>query len=234
MRQWADDVRDFGITPVLPGTAHGPDRRKQLQEIEAALGVGSPRTEVIVVTNNLFAQDDDIEGLLGRLPSEVRVFLIGDEMHNLGAPKVFQALPERADLRLGLSATPVRQYDPDGTDKLFEYFGPPVFEFGLADAIRAGCLTPYEYHLHEVPMSDRELDKWTELTEELRKAGFTVDDDGRSVVPTAKAERLLRERRAVLEQAAGQGGITPRTVARNGPFKHRALSHLHFRKGAGA
>ena len=207
MQQWADDIRDFGINPVLPSTAHGPERRKQLQEIEAALGVGNPRTEVVVVTNNLFAQDDDIARLLGRLPAEVRVFLIGDEMHNLGAPKVFQALPERADLRLGLSATPVRQYDPDGTDKLFEYFGPPVFEFGLADAIRAGCLTPYEYHLHEVTMSEHELDKWTELTEELRRAGFTVDDDGRSVVPTAKAERLLRERRAVLEQASAKLGL---------------------------
>ena len=219
MRQWADDIRDFGISPTLPSIANGSERRKQLQEIEAALGVGNPRTEVIVVTNSLFAQDDSIQELLGRLPLQVRVFLIGDEMHNLGAPKVFEALPERADLRLGLSATPVRQYDPDGTDKLFEYFGPPVFEFGLADAIRAGCLTPYEYHLHEVAMSERELDRWTELTEELRKAGFTVDDDGRSVVPTAKAERLLRERRAVLEQASAKVGLLRELLQGMGPSR---------------
>ena len=207
LQQWADDIRAFGISPILPGTAHGLERRRQLQEIEAALQVGSPRTEVMVVTNNLFAQSDDIRGLLQRLPSDVRVFLIGDEMHRLGARKVSEALPERADFRLGLSATPVRQYDPDGTDKLFGYFGTPVFEFGLAEAIRAGCLTPYEYHLHEVQLSEREIDKWIELTEQLRKAGFTVDDDGRSVVPTAQAERLLRQRRAVLEQASAKVGL---------------------------
>ena len=219
MRQWADDVRDFGIYPVLPSTARGPERRKQLQEIEAALGVGVPRTEVIVLTNSLFAQDDGIKGLLSRLPSETRVFLIGDEMHNLGAPRVFQALPDRADLRVGLSATPIRQYDPDGTDKLFGYFGKPVFEFGLADAIRSGCLTPYEYLLHEAPMSERELDKWTELSEELRKAGFTFDDDGRTIVPTARGERLLRERRAVLEQASAKVGLLRDLLLGMGPSR---------------
>ena len=217
LRQWADDIRAFGISPILPGAAQGPERRKQLQEVEAALLVGNPRTEVMVVTNNLFAQSDDIRELLHRLPPETRVFLIGDEMHRLGAPKVSEALPERADLRLGLSATPVRQYDPDGTDKLFAYFGTPVFEFGLAGAIRTGCLTPYEYHLHEVSMSDGELDKWLELTEQLRKAGFAVDDDGRTVVPSAKAERLLRQRRAVLEQASAKVGLLRELLLNIGP-----------------
>lgn len=217
LQQWADDIRAFGIAPILPGAAQGPARRKQIQEVEAALLVGKPRTEVMVVTNDLFAQSDDIRELLHRLPPKIRVFLIGDEMHRLGAPKVFEALPERADLRLGLSATPVRQYDPDGTDKLFGYFGTPVFEFGLADAIRTGCLTPYEYHLHEVPMSDGELDKWLDLTEQLRKAGFAVDDDGRTMVPSAKAARLLRQRRAVLEQASAKVGLLRELLVNIGP-----------------
>ena len=204
MRQWAQDVRDFGLEPALPGAARPAQRQRQLQEIEAALIVDRPRTEVMIVTNSLFAGNDEVRGLVARLPPQVQVVLIGDEMHNLGAPGVFNSLPERANLRLGLSATPVRQYDPDGTDKLFGYFGEPVFEFGLGDAIRAGCLTPYQYYLHEVRMSDREVDKWTELTEELRKAGFNLDDDGQSIALTAKAERLLRDRRAVLEQASAK------------------------------
>ena len=217
MLQWADDVRHFGIDPLLPGAAPRPARRSQLQEVEVALGVDSPRTEVMIVTNNLFALDDDIRGLLARLPAHVQVVLIGDEMHNLGAPIVFNSLPERANLRLGLSATPVRQYDPDGTDKLFGYFGPPAFEFGLGDAISAGCLTPYEYYLHEVTMSDREIDKWIELTEELSKAGFRPDDDGQSIVPTAKGERLLRERRAVLEQVSAKIGLLCELLRAMGP-----------------
>ncbi len=217
LRQWAQDVRDFGLEPVIPGAARGEQRQRQLQEIEVALSPDRPRTEVMILTNSLFARDDEVQGLVERLPSRVQVVLIGDEMHNLGAPVIFHRLPERANLRLGLSATPVRQYDPDGTDKLFGYFGEPVFEFGLGDAIKAGCLTPYEYHLHEVTMSDREADKWTELTEELRKAGFKFDDDGQSIALTAKAERLLRDRRAVLEQASAKVEVLRELLLAMGP-----------------
>lgn len=217
--QWADDVRKFGIEPVLPSVGSQTDRQRRLQEVEVALGVNSQRTEVMVVTNSLFARDDNIRDMVARLPSHIQVVLIGDEMHNLGARTVFNCLPERADSRLGLSATPVRQYDPDGSDRLFAYFGPPVFEFGLGDAINAGCLTPYEYYLHEVPMSDQEIDKWIEFTEELRKAGFKIDDDGQSVVPTAKAERLLRKRRAVLEQAEAKIEVLRELLQMIGPTR---------------
>jgi len=147
----------------------------------------------------------------------VEVFLVGDEMHNLGAPTHFRSLPERANSRLGLSATPIRQYDPDGTDRLFEYFGPQVFTFGLEEAIRAGCLTPYQYFLHEVPMTDRELDKWTELTEELTRAGFKRDDDGQVIGLTKRGERLLRDRRAVLEQASAKPHVLRQLLEEKGP-----------------
>src|SRR5262249_24031512 len=130
--------------------------------------------------------------------------IIADEMHNLGVPTFLQDLPEEFHKRLGLSATPIRQYDPDGTDRLFKFFGPPVFEFDLGAAIHAGCLIPYEYYVHEVGLTNAEMDKYVALTEELRAAGFRIDDDGRTIIANARVERLLRERRAVLEQAEGK------------------------------
>ena len=202
MLQWRDAVLEFGVIPLLPSTQKPAERLRQFQELEAALVSGDSRTEVLIATNSLFSGDGFIRHLLDRLPSQVQVVLVGDEMHHLGAPRAFDSLPQRADIRMGLSATPVRQYDPDGTDRLFRYFGEPAFEFGLADAIDAGCLTPYNYYLHEVSMTEIELDKWKELTEELRKAGFVSDDDGRSMVPSPRAERLLRQRRAILEQSS--------------------------------
>ena len=56
--------------------------------------------------------------------------LIADEMHHLGTPGFVSDPPNEFAIRLGLSATPILQYDPDGTDRLFGFFGPPVFEFG--------------------------------------------------------------------------------------------------------
>lgn len=217
MRQWAEDVGEFGIEPVLPSTVPPTIRKGLLLEVEVGLATKDVRSEVMIVTNSLFARDEGIRALVAGLPPDVQLILIGDEMHNLGAAGVFGTLPERADVRIGLSATPVRQYDQDGTDRLFDYFGQQAFEFGLDDAIRSGCLTPYRYYVHEVPMSDREVDKWTELTEQLARAGFEADDTGQEVVPTKRGERLLRQRRAVLEQAEAKVGVLEGLLYEMGP-----------------
>lgn len=221
MLQWTDEVRSFGIDPILPSHMTAQRRRGRFEEIRAGLGGGEPRTEVVIATNKLFFQDDACRQLVDALPANTLTMLIGDEMHNLGTPTFLSDPPERFDKRLGLSATPVRQYDPDGTDRLFDYFGPPVFEFGLADAIEAGCLTRYRYHLHEVALSAEEMDKYAELTESLRAAGFHRTDDGQTMVSNAKVEHLLRERRAVLEQASAKISALRQLLVDSGPREVR-------------
>lgn len=76
----------------------------------------------------------------------VPIMVVADEAHNLGSPTYLNALPKNAVYRLGLTATPLRHNDEEGTEALFDYFGDAVFEFSLKDAIEAGYLTKYEYH----------------------------------------------------------------------------------------
>ena len=204
MLQWADDVREFGVEPALPSLATKDARATMIAEIRAALRSSDRRTEVIVMTNSLFSSDHGVRELAADLPGDTLTIIIGDEMHNLGVPTFLGDPPEQFQKRIGLSATPIRQYDPDGSDRLFAFFGQPVFEFSLADAIAAGCLTPYRYELHEVPLTEDEMDKYADLTDELRAAGFRVDDSGQTVIDNTKVERLLRERRSVLENASGK------------------------------
>ena len=124
------------------------------------------------MTNALFASDYCHPRAVDSFPESTATMLIGDEMHNLRAPSFLNHAPTGFQHRLGLSATPVRQYDTDGTDRLFEFFGPQVFEFTLGDAIEAGCLVPYEYQLHEVHLDSDEMDRYVELTEEDPQAGL--------------------------------------------------------------
>ncbi len=204
MLQWAEDVREFGVEPVLPSLTTTAARATRYEEIRGALSGGDPRTEVVIVTTKLFASDRGLRTLIDDLPSTVVTLLVGDEMHNLGVPTFLNDLPERFDYRLGLSATPMRQYDPDGTAALFDFFGSSIFSFDLEKAIKAGCLTPYRYHLHPVDLTDEEMDKYAELTEKLRSAGFVYANDDAPAVSNSRIESLLRERRAVLEQAGGK------------------------------
>ena len=200
-QQWADEIAEFGIQPFMPSKLPPERRRIRLQELRAAVSLGLRRTEVLVVTNQLFASDHSIRDFVSSCGSEVRTMLIADEVHNLGVTSFVDNPPERFDARLGLSATPMRQYDPTGTALLFSFFGGEIYEFALGDAIQAGCLVPYDYHLHEVKLNDEEMCRYIDLTEKLRKAGFQTDDDGIERNFDDRIKALLRDRRSVLEHA---------------------------------
>jgi superfamily II DNA or RNA helicase len=78
-----------------------------------------------------------------------RTLLIHDEVHNLGSEGNREALgglsaPIR--FRLGLSATPEREYDSAGTAFINDHVGPVIFRFSLEDAIRRGILAPFDYY----------------------------------------------------------------------------------------
>ena len=219
IRQWASDIRSFGVEPtVLSGIAPSV-RRQELEKLLFAFSTVVPRTEVLLMSNSLFTQTDSPERRwLEELPDSIAKLLIADEVHNLGARSFRDNLPLFFDLRIGLSATPVRQYDPDGTDQLFGFFGgPPRFEFSLKDAIQAGCLVPYNYHLHLVEFEPEEMERYEELTEQLVRAGFKVDDDGVTVGLSHRIERLLRDRRALVEQARGKLAAFEDELKRIGP-----------------
>ena len=218
MQQWAEDVREFGIEPVLPSRLiAGASRSSELESLRAVFAVSQDRTEVVIVSNKLFLEGDFVTNLVNSLKGGIRTILIADEVHNLGVPTFLEDPPDYFDRRIGLSATPVRQYDADGTDALFEFFGPQVFEFSLKEAIDAGCLCPYRYHLHEAPLGTEEIELYEDLTEQLIQAGFRIDDEGQTVIPNTKVERLLRERRAVLEQTETKLDVLRTVLSEQGP-----------------
>ena len=224
-RQWQRDVREFGVEPRLMSGLSPAERDETLAEVSASLQGGSA-TAVLIASNQLFARDTELRRFVDRHSLSSATVLIGDEVHNLGAPSFVKDPPQAFQFRIGLSATPIRQYDPDGTDQLFDYFRAggaapqPVFTYTLEQAIRDGCLVPYRYWVHPIRFTDDEMARYEELTDELRTAGFAVDDDGR-MLANATVERLLRERRALIEQADNKIPALRSLLMRNGP---RAIS----------
>jgi superfamily II DNA or RNA helicase len=201
VRQWQGEVQQFGIEPIVLGDVPSTVRAGVLAEIEAAFIGSSDATRVVLATRQLFAADERFRSLIDRCAKYGPTMLIADEVHNFGVSSFINDPPEAFNFRLGLSATPIRQYDLEGTNSLFDFFGPQIFEFTLGEAIDAGCLVPYDYFIHRVELTSEEMERYRLLSEELIRAGFRVDDDGRMIINNPKIERLLRRRRAVLEQA---------------------------------
>ena len=94
-------------------------------------------------------QDRDVE----------RTLLVCDEAHGMGAPSMVRDLSgqlSRFRFRLGLSATPEREYDQDGNDFIENEIGPVVFRFGLEKAIQKGILCSFDYTALNYTLSDED------------------------------------------------------------------------------
>ncbi len=92
----------------------------------------------------------------------LKAIVIQDEVHRLGSPSNQAALDGLSDhirYRLGLSATPDREYDADGNAFISRHIGPVIYEFTLADAIRNGILSPFSYYPLEYTPTDDDRDR---------------------------------------------------------------------------
>jgi superfamily II DNA or RNA helicase len=77
-----------------------------------------------------------------------RAVIICDEVHGMGSPSLVASLSgllKPFAFRLGLSATPEREYDGDGNRFIEEEIGPIIFRFGLKEAIQRGILCELDY-----------------------------------------------------------------------------------------
>ena len=200
VNQWIDEVGAFGVEP-LPSKGSAQERTDRLDLAIRSLVSRVSTVQVAVVTQN-YLTSKEFRSLLGSVPKQVKTLLIADEVHNLGSAGFISRPPDRFDYRLGLSATPERQYDPEGTRALFDFFGETVFEFSLAEAIGV-CLVPYNYYLHKVSLTDDEFEEWQRLTALLVRTGFGGGDQDPSdsgKLPS-RVTALLRKRRKVIESA---------------------------------
>lgn len=194
--QWATECTDFGLRPVEAPALAKDKRLHRVQHVLDNIEFGVTNVEVILTTNKGLV-DPDLERLLDAFDGWA--MLIADEVHNLGGVQRFMTMPpEWPTARLGLSATPIRQYDDEGTAFLLDYFGDVVFEFGLDDAIGV-CLVPYDYLLHAVNLTHDEGERYAELSEKIRR--HVARSGGELRTDDAQLTFLLNQRRLILETA---------------------------------
>ncbi|OKH13520.1 DNA phosphorothioation system restriction enzyme [Fischerella major NIES-592] len=165
--QWARECEKFNLQPIL---AFENLRSWQSQLSSQLYNVHSGSQPFItVITTNSTLIGDGFQSQLKYFPE--KTLIIGDEAHNLGAPKLEESLPRRVGLRLALSATPERYFDETGTQSIFNYFGSVLQpEFSLKDAIHQGALVHYLYYPILVELTEAESRAYAKITQKIGKA----------------------------------------------------------------
>ena len=131
------------------------------------------------------------------------LLMIADEVHQIGSSHHARNMSLGTGPRLGLSATPIRYGDPQGTAQIFRYFGgivPP--RITLFDAIAAGRLVEYEYHPHPVHLTATEADEWRMRTNAIRLEIAKIGGDKDAPVPlTDKIKLMLIQQSRIAKKA---------------------------------
>jgi DNA phosphorothioation system restriction enzyme len=173
--QWVSELNEFGAKPIRAYQSKDTwtdDFTGRITEHNSGV-----RDVVTVVTTHKTFAGDHFQRILSRLPG-ARTMLIVDEVHHIGAPHLRKSLPTAVRARLGLSATPERWYDEEGTQALTEYFSNGiVFEYGLQEAIRNNHLTDYYYVPHIVQLTPEEEEEYLALSRAIGKRAAAASGD---------------------------------------------------------
>lgn len=198
--QWTDELSAW--KPIL---AHGGTTWKvALANALADVKLGRRQQVTVVAVQDTAGSSAFAEFVMKAEGVFDRLVFVGDEVHGLGAQQTRRALLPAYTHRLGLSATPTRWFDEEGTDCLLTYFGDVVYTFGIKEALEwkdpitgLSALCPYRYNPRSVHLDGFELEEYMRLTEQLIYHMNKDDSESQD-----KLERLLFLRAGIVKTAS--------------------------------
>lgn len=203
IKQWVNDIKEFNLDIDII-IADGSNRNWKYELSNCILDINNcvNNKAIVLTTHNTCSSFEFIERIkMYKYDS----FLIVDEVHGIGAPKNKMALLDNYKFRLGLSATPNRWFDDEGTSTIIEYFGEIIFEFSLGEAITTinpdtgeTYLVPYEYRPYFINLNDSEFDEYTNETKKIARAYFKSKNNAER---SSLFKQLCFKRQRIIENA---------------------------------
>lgn len=201
LNQWEQEVKMFNFRNILK-IGGGNKWEKGLANFVSNISWGIHLDIVILSTYRSF-ESDKFQKYFQKIQDNFT--LIADEAHNLGANQSKKRLQEISPLkRIGLSATPKRVYDPNGTDAINAFFNdspPYTFSFSMERALNEERLTEYKYFPEIVELQEDELEKYIEISKKLlRYFDFEKGEFKNDPI----VEKLLLIRKNLIHKAANK------------------------------
>lgn len=175
VNQWEQECEKFHFSNVIKVYSKNSEWRSKIERLQMAeeykKAKESSQNFIIISTYASFTRGNVFDILNGFEKS--KVLLIADEAHNMGSPTIMKRIGDIKYLRrIGLSATPERQFDDETNRKLFRFFGAEkqyTYEYSMEEAIENGVLCRYFYYPHLIRLTDDEFQKYVELSLKISK-----------------------------------------------------------------
>lgn len=225
--QWAKELKKFMPDATVLRVGAGNNEWRQPGRLEGLSAPGNYRARVILAT----MQTASLPEFQNRLAAGQHLMMIADEVHQIGSRGYSNSMNLVTGPRLGLSATPHRFGDPEGTTRILNYFGAVVQPvFTLRDAIACGRLVQYEYHPHPVFLTPSESSDWEALTARISQEAARQRGNSDSDLPLSERLKLLLIQRArIAKKAANKVPLAAKVLRENYELGQRWLVYCEDR-----
>ena len=175
-RQWKNDIEEelkinFEISSIIDGSKTKWEIELEKNLIDISTGLYN---DAIIYTTHATVSSDKFIKIIKKYGTNANILFICDEVHGIGSDKQKEALLDIYKYRIGLSATPERMYDEEGTSLIREYFGNLSFEFTIKDALNtinpltgSPFLNKYYYYPCFVYLNDDEISEYKNYTKKI-------------------------------------------------------------------
>lgn len=183
------DIRQLLEDKIAPATQELIDLNiANIKELLKSLTQARFPEQVVVISTYDSAQGDYYMAKW-KLAKTEQFAMICDEVHNMGAPKSQCLMELNPAYRIGLSATPRRNFDEIGSEKILDFYHQNTFEFSIKDAQREHYLVEYQYRILPCAMPEDDWELYKTFSREIVQLQHTLEQEDNE-----KEQLRLRQR----------------------------------------
>ena len=190
LEQWYKEIINFLNTNIDIKNDIKKIYRHFFKHKEFEKYLSNPSKSVLIISR------ENLQKNLHFLKDEYKkdIFIIHDEVHGFGSPANVEKLKGSHSgfiYKLGMSATPEREYGEEGNEFIKSELGGTFHRFELKEAIEKKILCTMNYITQEYFLSDEEKDKM----QDIRRTHYAKKKDGQIVSEEDLATKLAAVRK---------------------------------------
>ena len=217
--QWAKELAD--MDPIT-SWGSGSWRKRVSQRIDE-ISIGYRKHLLVIMVQQSGAKEESQALWKQAEDAKLKMLLVADEAHGLGAKEMRKNLSPSFEWRLGLTATPDRYFDDEGKSILQNYFARVSESFSIEEALKwvdpvtgNTPLCQYRYFPYFYELEPEEVREYEELTKRAIRKGARANNFGDG---NDEVARLLIKRANIVKTSRAKIPAFRQAIRDHAPVK---------------